>query len=53
MYIQCIQLYVFALIVRHVARQEITDATGTETFATEPKLAKLLREQKSMPARCH
>ena len=31
--------------------QGIIDYTGMETFAKEPKLAKLLRELKSMPVR--
>ena len=33
--------------------QGIIDLTGTETFAKEPKLAKLLRKSKLKPVRCH
>ena len=33
--------------------QEIIDPTGMETFANEPKIAKLLRELKSTLVRCH
>ena len=32
-----------------VAKQGITNPTGSETFAKESKLAKLLRELKSAP----
>ena len=39
---QCRQLWIFYVFV-----QGIIDWTGTETFAKEPKLAKLLREHKS------
>ena len=33
--------------------QGIIDPTGTETFAKQPKLAKLLRELKPMPVSCN
>ena len=37
----------------HLSQQGIIDWTETETFAMEPKSAKLLRKQRLTPVRCH